>query len=254
MVNSLYYSLALWWQGRPDDALNLAKNGFDIAQDTAHPYSIAFAHTFNARLRQSRGEVDECLTMAEAAIEMSTEHGFPLWLAYAGMMKGWALAQRGELDEALALFEQGLKAWSMMGALIWRPYYLALYAEVLTTVGEFQKAGTALDEAAAVAARTNERLDLSYFERLRGQLLWAQADADAAARARARNHFREALRIADESHAKAWQLEQATWVARTAPEGPEAQAAKERLAEIYAGFAEGQDTPRLQAAAELLSD
>jgi adenylate cyclase len=252
MVNSVYHSLALWWVGLPDSAARMAANGRAISEDADHPYSKGFAHTFSARLHQSRGEVDECIARAETAIELSIEHGFPLWLAYAGMMKGWALAQRGELDEALALFDRGLEAWTAMGALIWRPYYLALHADALIKAGALDQAAEALDEATEIAAQTHESLDLSYFERLRGEILWTRADGDPKLEDQARGHFREALRMAEASNAKAWQLEHATWLVRTAPEGAEAEAAKERLSEIYRSFTEGHDSPRLQEAAELL--
>ncbi|MGD8328738.1 MAG: TOMM system kinase/cyclase fusion protein [Acidobacteriota bacterium] len=253
VVSRAYYGLALWWLGEADLAVEVSRESRRLSQEAEHPYSMGFAHTFAAHLYQLRGEVDEALEMADFSIALSTEHGFPLWQAYAGFIRGWALAERGDFDDALAHFETSLASWDAMGALIWLPYYRSLQAQALGAAGDVERAIEVVDEAVRLAEETDELLDMSHLTRLRGELVWQQAEAvdNDALRAEARELFAEALAIARRDGARSWELRAAIMQARTASDSRRA-AAREDLRQVYEALAEGRDSPHLKAAAELL--
>src|SRR5262249_46342118 len=83
-----FWALALWHFGYAEQALTKSHAALTLAQDLAHPSSLAFALNFAARLHQFRREGWAAQERAEAAITISTQQGFPLWLAYGTIVRG----------------------------------------------------------------------------------------------------------------------------------------------------------------------
>jgi len=86
-------SWLLWHLGYPDQALQRSHEALTLAQQLAHPFSLAFALLFAAVLHQLRREAKAAQERAEAAIALATEHGFVHWLAMGTTLRGWALAE-----------------------------------------------------------------------------------------------------------------------------------------------------------------
>ena len=83
ILGQLVYAcgLGLWYLGYPDQALQRSHKALTLAQELAHPFSLAFALVIAAWLHQFRREGQVAQERAEAAITLSTEQGFPFWLA-----------------------------------------------------------------------------------------------------------------------------------------------------------------------------
>ena len=94
-----YLAVLLWLQGYPDRALAHAQSALTLAHDVAHPYSLAMAHFYAARLHQARGERQAVHTQTMALIEPG--RGAPLCLLGdagthpAGMGPGCRAARGG---------------------------------------------------------------------------------------------------------------------------------------------------------------
>jgi class 3 adenylate cyclase/tetratricopeptide (TPR) repeat protein len=74
-----YEAIALWMLGYPDQALQRSQQGQILAQEVAHPFSLAFALRCAGWVHQYRREAQTAQARAEAVMVIATDHGFPLW-------------------------------------------------------------------------------------------------------------------------------------------------------------------------------
>ena len=130
-----YTAYVLWQLGYPEQALKKIHAAITLAQELAHPFSLAMALNWAAISHQFRREGQVTQEWAEAAITLSTEQGFPFCVAWGTMLRGWALAERGQREEGIAQIRQGIAAWQATGVEVWRPYFLALLAEAYGKTG-----------------------------------------------------------------------------------------------------------------------
>jgi len=171
-----YAALALWWLGHPDQALGRIHEALTLAQELAHPYSLATALFWAAWIHQFRRETPVAQERAEAAIALATEQGFPLPIAFGTVIRGWALAVQGQGADGVAQILQGLAAWRATGGELHRPYFLALLAEACGHSGEIEEGLRALDEALTVVNKTGAHWWEAELYRLKGELLKQQAE------------------------------------------------------------------------------
>ena len=115
-----YIAWALWLLGYPDQALKRSQEALAIAQELAHPFSLAIAQIFAPVLHQFRQERQITQEQAEAGIALATERGFITSpLAWGMVLKGWALTEQGQREEGIAQIHQGMAAWRATGAEVW---------------------------------------------------------------------------------------------------------------------------------------
>jgi predicted ATPase len=234
--------------GYPDEALTRSQEALTLAQQQAHPFSLAFACTWAAFLHQLRRDGPAAQVRAEAAIALATEQEFPFWRAIGAILQGWAHAAQGQTEESIPQMYQGIAAIRAMGEELGRAYFLGLLAEVLAHMRQAEEGLTILDEALAAVERTGARAQEAELYRLKGVLLLLSADHEAEAEA----CFRQALVIARHQQAKSLELRAAMSLARLwQGQGKHAEA-RQLLAPIYNWFTEGFDTADLREAKGLL--
>jgi predicted ATPase len=146
-------ALALWWLGHPDQALGRIHEALTLAQELAHPFSLAAALFWASWVHQFRGERPLAQEQAEAAIALSTEQGFPLTIAFGTLIRGWALAVQGHGTEGIAQIRLSLDAWQATGDELHRPYFLALLAEACANAGQIDAGLSALVGGGAASAQ-----------------------------------------------------------------------------------------------------
>src|SRR5262245_54258146 len=111
-----FASWALWFLGKPDQALTTIKEAVTLARTSLEPNSLAPAYFFAAILHQLRREERMAQEYAEAAIAVSAEHGLVLYQALATTALGWALFSQGRQGEGIKLMREGLAAHEATGA------------------------------------------------------------------------------------------------------------------------------------------
>src|SRR5262249_13169907 len=72
---------ALWLLGYPDQALQRSHEALTLAQEAAHPFSLAYALWFAAWLHQHRREWPLVQARADAVITLAAEQEFAHWWA-----------------------------------------------------------------------------------------------------------------------------------------------------------------------------
>jgi predicted ATPase len=186
--------------------------------------------------------VEEILVLAE-------EKGAAAWKAFAMMQKGWLLALSGEAAGAAPMIASGLAAWLATGSTLWMPCYLSNLALACAELGLADAAARRIGEAIAAVATSKATWCEAEVQRIAGEIARRAPEPDLA---KAQACFEHALSVARAQQAKAWELRAATSLARLWRDQGRRGEARELLAPVYAGFAEGLDTADLKAAAALL--
>jgi predicted ATPase len=183
---------------------------------------------------------------AEAVIDISREHGLALYGAMAMIMQAWSASKHGGAREAAGQIREGLAALSATGTYLVRPHFLALLAEALFKVNEFDEALLLLDEAMDLVTSKGERYYEAELYRIKGELLLKAGNGNAE------DCFKRSLQIAESQKAKAWQLRTALSLARLYRSQGKDVEARNLLAPIYDSFTEGFETDDLRDAGVLL--
>jgi predicted ATPase/DNA-binding winged helix-turn-helix (wHTH) protein len=165
-----YAAMALWFLGYPDQALQRSREAVNLAQEIAHPYSLAMALTLAALVQQLWRERRIDRERAEALMELASEQGFPHVLAIGTILWGWGLAEQGQREEGIAQIRQGLATHRAIGSELSRSYYLALLAEAYGKAGRPEEGLMVLTEALTAVHKTEERVYEAELYRLKGEL------------------------------------------------------------------------------------
>jgi predicted ATPase len=242
-------ALSLWCLGYPVQAVRRSQEALALAQELAHPLSLAIAQHGAAWLHHLRRETPAVQTAADALLTLATAQGFPAYVGYGTCWRGWALAAQGQGATGLRLLHQGMAALLAMGQMLSRTFCLVLLAEATQYAGEVAEGLRLVTEALEVCEAGGQGDMHAEAHRLQGELLLRQAIPDAT---QAEACFQQALALAHRQQAKSWELRAATSLARLWQQQGKRQEAHDLLTPVYGWFTEGFDTADLQEAKALL--
>lgn len=248
-----FWALTLSALGYPDQALQKVHEALTLAQELAHPLSVAVALYYAARLHQARRESQEAQERAETLMTLSHEQGFALTLAWGLIYRGWALAEQGQGEEGIAQIRQGLTAYRATGAEVGRPHFLALLAEACGKGGQTEEGLSALTEALGIVDKNGEHEYEAELYRLKGELLKVEAGTKGKTE-EVEQCFLQAMAVARYQQTKALELRAATSLARLRYQQGKQKEAHTMLTDIYGWFTEGFDTKDLREAKVLLEE
>jgi len=245
-----YGAVVLWHLGHPDQAVKTAQEALTLAQQIAHPFSLAFALDMAASVHQFRREARPTRQLAERAIALSNAQGFPLWSAYGSVLQGWAAVHDEKSGAQTKHLHEGLTAWRATGAQIVGPYLLGMLGDAYQEIGEPEKGLPFVVEALAMVQSSGEGWWEPELHRLKAVLLLESHDPRPSDAERC---FGEAITSAHSRGAKGLELRAATTLGRLlASRGNQAEAGAV-LREVYGAFTEGLDTVDLEEARGLLA-
>ncbi len=251
--------------GYPDQALERAERAITIAKSLSHPQSMAFATLFASLGHMLRREVHPARELADATLEVATEHGLVNWVGWGKFVRGWSFAEAGQVDEGLREIREGVAIHEAIAGFV-GSQFLLMFAEALRRGGDIAGALAVVAEALAVSRRpqrTGNRGYVAELVRLRGELLIdcvtsggraAVVETDTSLPLDPEACFHEAIAIAKKQGAKSLELRAAMSLYRLHRDGPQRDASRRRLADIYAWFTEGFETRDLQDAERLLAE
>jgi tetratricopeptide (TPR) repeat protein len=78
----------LWCLGAPAQALRRSQEALALAQELAHPYSLAVAQHYAALLHHRRREVPAVQALADALLTLATAQEFPLYVGIGTCWRG----------------------------------------------------------------------------------------------------------------------------------------------------------------------
>jgi predicted ATPase len=236
-------------QGYPSQGLQHSEAALRLAQEVAHPYTLASTLTCAAFVHLWRREVQPTRDQTETLSALATEQGFTLRAAHSALLHGWALVMQGEADGGLAQIRQALSAIRATGAMSGQSFFLSLFVEACEHAGQSEEGLHAVEEALAHVDRTGERLWEAELHRLKGELLCRHTTVQEDA---AETCFQQALAVSREQGARWWELRAAMSLGRLWQHQGKRTEAHALLAPVYGWFTEGFDTVDLQEAKALL--
>ena len=245
-----YTALALWSLGFPAQAVERAQEALALAQELAHPLSLAMAQQWIAFLYARRREIPVVQALADALLTLATTQGFPHYTGIGMYIRGWALAAQGQGAAGIAQMQQVVMAAGFASR---QPQTILLIplAEALGHAGQVADGLRLLAEALTGIAVMGADDLLADAYRLQGELLLRQAIPEVA---QAEACFQQALAVARRQQAKAWELRAAISLSRLWQQQGKRDAARQLLAPIYEWYTEGFDTTDLQEARTLLEE
>jgi len=240
---------ALWYLGYPDKALKRSEDTLALARQIGHRYSLAGALDTVAWTYAYRREGKKAIELASEGIALSIAQEFPHWRAMGVRIRGLARTMTGE-PGGVAELREGLDAYRATGAILNRAGGLADLARGLGCQGQFAEGLRMLDEALTSARETGLRYYEAEIHRFRGDLLLAGANETA----QAEQCFQIAVTVARNQSAKSLELRATMSLARLLENQGRRNEARTMLADNYAWFTEGFDTPDLRDAKALLEE
>jgi tetratricopeptide (TPR) repeat protein len=278
---------SLWVLGQPDRGVEQVNESLMLARELSEPHGLAHALFFAAALHQLRREGRIALELAEEAIAVSVEHGLELYRAMATIIRGWALIEQAKQvgtveetmkDELIHQISLGIADHRATGAEVLCPHFLALQVEALTGRAKTEELLNLLEEGLSTAHRTGEKFYQAELYRIKGEVLFTKAmgmrdeglslaatgggavqETSSGIASEAEVCFHQAVTIAAQQHAKAWELRATMSLARFYKERNRREEARKliealsRLSQIYDQFSDGLQTADLREARDLLS-
>jgi adenylate cyclase len=252
IVSGNFTTWALWCLGYPDRALKKGIENTSLAEELAHPLTLAMTYCFRAVAHQYRRENDAVGKWAAAAMAISSKHGFPQWLGLGRLLEGWAKGAEKYPHQHLQQMVEGLALWRSAGAEGFVPYALGLLAEAYEQENQQEEGLRMVESALEQIERTHERQWEAELHRIRGNLVLLTTSADAADQAE--TCFRRALDASRRQQAKSLELRAAVSLADLWRRQGKRAEAHDLLAPMLGWFTEGLDTTDLQDARVLLEE
>jgi TOMM system kinase/cyclase fusion protein len=249
VAHNLYAAWALVLLGHLDRALAAARRALGLAEELAHPLSLAFSLSYTAMIHQLRSEPEAALALAERALPICTEHRFTLWTAWATIQRGYALAVTGKLDEGLAELIKGSNGWLNTGARSGMTYFMALRGDVLARQGRAAEALEVIEEGLEKATRLSEHFNDAELLRQKGDLTQALSSEK---RDEAEAIYRRGLEHARAQAARLHELRLAMSLGDLLHATGRTGEARGLLSEVLGWFSEGLETADVKRARGLL--
>ena len=239
----------LWLRGFSDQALRIAQKAIDEAASRDHPVSICGSLLHAPMLLLWTGDLPGASDLIEQLIVHAGRYSLAPYLAHGIALKGELAIARDEPEAGLDLLRSALESLRAQQYNILITDFIGALAEGLRKTRQFEEAHFTVDGAIARATNSGAESNLSELLRIKSQILVAQHDRDSAM-----NCLTEALTVAREQSALAWELRSAMALARLLAEDGQRDQARHTLALVYDRFTEGFETADLRLAHALLED
>jgi tetratricopeptide (TPR) repeat protein len=245
VLSQLFLSWTLWMQGYPEQALAKVEPALKLAEQINHPYTTTQAALLAADSYHFLSDWPKCQAQAERGLELANKWHFPFSHAGCTMHRGAALARQGHLESGIEILRQGVDAWMATGTWMAMAYWPARLAEVYLLSGRREEGLAALEES----FRYEEEIWwLPEQYRIRAELLLLAPGNEEEAAA----WLQQSLDLARNRGAKSLELRAAMSLARLLGQQGRMAEGQDLLAECYAWFTEGFETPDLRTARDLL--
>ncbi len=241
----------LWALGYPDQSLARARENFEFAMGTSHPFMQIWGHCALGAIYVLRREPEGVDGPLAAGLALAIEQAFPFWVGWITCLRGGELIQSGQTEQGIALTRNGIDVLSNSGSRYLVPFWLSILAQAYRSVGDIEKGLAAVARGLALADQDGQHFSDAELRREKGELLLLQTPRNSH---EAEASFATALKIARSQGAKSFELRAAMSLARLRQRQDRHAEARELLSAIYDWFIEGFDTPDLKEARKLLEE
>jgi adenylate cyclase len=174
-----YLGLSEWHLGGIASCQANMAEAISLAEELDDMHGLVLALFYAGMRGHFEGDPVEMERCASALVELSTLHNFATWLPGGAILRGWARSASGDTAQGIPWIEEGIEDLRATGAPLAVPYWLALKAEALQLAQRTSEALEAINEAEAMAERSEERWWCAELHRLRGVFLATLGAEDA---------------------------------------------------------------------------
>ncbi len=164
-----YGAWTSWFAGLEEQAKQEMDAALDLAEKTAHPFSIAFVRCYAAVLYQWAKDYPRAQSHALIAYELAQSQTLPAALAISGVIK--AATSPASPDERTRDVRKAIEYCLSSGSVVGLAYFLAILAEIQLEIGDPNAALDSLAEASAFMDQSQERWWEVEIHRLKGEAL-----------------------------------------------------------------------------------
>jgi predicted ATPase len=204
-------SVDLWFLGYPRQAAEYARRAVALAEQMAHPPTVAHALHFGLLCHQLRRDEAVVRAWGERLAHLAVEHGLAHYETTAIVARGWVLANQGRAQSSLPELCLGLDRCLSLGMRVLAPYYKALLSEAHLAAGEAPAGLELLEEAMHFAEESGARYWDAQLMRLKGTLL---AELGRGSPQEVEGCYLDSLAVARSQQARSLELRAATSLAR----------------------------------------
>jgi class 3 adenylate cyclase/tetratricopeptide (TPR) repeat protein len=247
--NRSILSWALWMAGWPDQARRRISEATELAKRLGRPFGIVLALQYAVMLSGLLRDVTVLKSQVRNLYSLATESGFPAFAATAAISMGLVLVEEGEVDRGYAMMREALHQLKQQAPKITYHIGLVGYAAACLAARKAADGLRALDLAYELVEKCGARMQEPEIYRVRGELMLLNGSDSAA-----EEQFRTAMRIAETTQARSWELRATLSLAQLLTKQGRCEEACSMLGNIYNWFTEGFDTADLKEAKALLDE
>jgi hypothetical protein len=183
-----------WHLGEIASCRRAMAEAISLAKELNDANALAYALCWAAGLATNEHNLTEVNRLTSDLIELCTRHSFVHWLAAAAISRGWSRSVSGDSAQGIPWIEQGIRDLRATGAVLGMPHNLARKAQALHLADRTSEALETINEAEALAERSEQRDCGAELHRLRGVFLAAMGAEETQIEV----SFCEAVRTAKE--------------------------------------------------------
>ncbi len=240
-----------WQLGEVKRAGELIEQAKKRAEELQHRVTLANAYMFATMFEVFRGEAEATLRGSETLDEIATTIDVQLYSGLAEIYRGWARARLGGREVGLEEIHRGLNKLTDHKALVSVQLGQGLLAELEAELPTVDRALTRIDEALALAEKTEQHWTDSFLHRIRGNILLKDAPENPAA---AEDAYRAAIAVAKEQGARSFGLQAALLLAKLYQSTGRPADAHTVLTPALEGFSQTPEMPEIAEAQALLAE
>ena len=248
--SSVALARTLWLQGYPDQAVKIALQAINEADEFKHPVTLCIALMWTVSVFLWNGDWTAAEAMIERLMANATRHSLEPYQAVSQGMKGCLFIKQGRAREGVHLIGDCLDTLRVERHHILTPVFKSALAEGLAVLGWPDDALVKIERALTWVIENGESCDLPEILRIKGHLLASASQPDSSG---AEACLLRSLEAARRQSALSWQLRTAITLAEVMIGQGRQSEASALLAGIYYQFTEGFDTHDLKAAKRLLN-
>ena len=245
-----YLALVLWPLGEVDRAREVAEEMVVRATKIGHIGTAVYGHFHFAMFEMTRRNPAGAAPHIEALIDLARTHEMPTWTAYGGFLRPWSRRHSDGPDAGLSEMRAGIAACREQGVGNFIPLIATALAEAEVEASEIEAALTTIDRVIADSERTGQHWFDAESHRARGQILLKRDPTNTGP---AEEAFLTAIAIAQQQHARSFELRAALSLTKLYQSSGRAADAHAALAPALAGFSPTPEMPEIGEALALLA-
>jgi predicted ATPase len=246
----MHAAMAAWFLGRLGQSRETADEAQSIAEDLAHPNTLAYSYLWAAFTRLAARDMSGARRISESMLSYCEARGMPTWAAVGRCMLGAAETVGEEIESALGQLRSGMETLDRLHYRLLRPTFLCFEAEGLAKLGQYDAALARMDNALKIAAITRERWWEAELHRVKAEV---QTQTDVAPREVEAGYVR-AIESARSQRAKFLELRAATSLAGLWRDEGKRDRSRSVLESVYSHFSEEFNSPDLMNAKALMEE